>query len=101
MKNSIILTLFLSVLAISFCGCQMPGNKIASGQVVSVGKENLILKDKDEFLFVTLTKSDRAHLRSLKKGDKVTLLGKTDIGSNSAEIDEVLLDDGTHIVLGR
>ena len=100
------------ILGLALCVCSgCTGNKliaIASGKVVSVGKKNLILQDKSDVLFVSLDAIDRQRLKNLKKGEHITLLGKdqpdghsTDNKATSLEIDEILLDNGTHIPLGR
>jgi len=87
-------------------GCQSPGNQLASGKVVTVGKSHLVLKDADSVMFVTIQESDRQRLKGLRKGDEVTLVGKTapeGEGSrdDSLEVDAVVLGDGTRIPLGQ
>ena len=71
-----------------------------SGIVQHVKKNGFLLKDdQGGYSFVTLDGVDEKILKRLKKGEKVTLLGKVNpkVKKEDAVIEEIILQDGTHI----
>jgi hypothetical protein len=94
----------LLAVAAALSGCHPAGGEIASGEVVSVGKSHLVLKDAHSVMFVTVQESDIERLKELKKGEAVTLVGKEPANADAdtrPEIDAVVRSDGTQIPLGR
>ncbi|MBY0408165.1 MAG: hypothetical protein K2Q01_10770 [Rickettsiales bacterium] len=83
------------------------GDKLASGSLLSIGKEHLVLQGDSHVMFVSLDEGDKRQLSgSLKKGEKITLLGKKDVeevspghSRTSAEVYEIVREDGTRIAL--
>ncbi|MBV8938480.1 MAG: hypothetical protein JO089_01400 [Alphaproteobacteria bacterium] len=81
---------------------------IASGKVEYVGEKKLILQDKRDVIFINLDASDKELKKRIKKGEQITLLGQNDVvkdakghKTTSAEIDEIVLENGTHIPIGK
>ena len=101
--------LVVTAVSLSLSACNAPNsNTVGSGKVVTLGQKKLILENEGEFLFLDVQASDHERLKDLKKGEHITLLGKTTetadnssgSKSTSSEISEVVQDDGTHIRLG-
>jgi len=94
--------MIIALCALALWGCQ-PGasDTRTKGIVVSVSKTHLVLQDASTMMFVTITAEDKARLKGLKKGDLITLVGKTTEGNeHSMDIIEVITASGQHIPLG-
>jgi hypothetical protein len=99
---------FLSIgllAGISACTSSSVG-EVASGKVVSLGKQHLILQNQHDVIFLEVGATDKERLKSLKKGEKITLIGKKeviDLGDGrekeNSEVHEVVKENGTHIPL--
>lgn len=98
---------------LSLAACQpssqaMKDDKLASGKLVSIGKEHIVMQSEDHVMFVSVDEVSKRQLGSLKKGDNITLLGKREMeeispghSSMSAEVYEILKEDGTRIALNH
>lgn len=93
------------LLAASACA---PGtsDSVASGKVVSLGKQHLILQNQHDVIFLEVDEADKQNLKGLKKGENVTLLGRREVidmgdgrEKDNSEILEVVQEDGRHISL--
>ncbi len=107
------LVAFASVVALPLGACQGPvqgkagSDKLASGNLLSIGRENLVMQSEDHVMFVSVGESDKGMLLThLKKGDKITLLGKRDVVKDnggqqhmSADVYGIEKEDGTIIAL--
>ena len=95
--------LFFAATLLSLGACQ-PANSDAmftKGTVVSMGKTHLILDDGHSVMFLAVAESDKQRLKDLKKGDKVTLVGKkVPDDERSVDIEEIITPDGSHVQLG-
>ena len=103
-------TVVLTVLA----GCQgqqqsSKTSELASGSLVSIGKEHLVMQSDDHVMFVSVDESSKEHLSGLlKQGDHITLLGKREVeeispgrSRSSAEVTAIVKEDGTRIALNH
>lgn len=112
-KNTLRNAIALSAAVLALSACQKQGEKAAAlnpkfeklgtGKVVGVGKENLILDSDKDILFVSITPADRKLLGNLKKNDTVVLYGhkSKDNTKIDMEIDDVELPGGQHVTLGN
>lgn len=101
----------LTLLTASGCTPQAASKTgtLASGNLVSIGKEHLVMQSDDHVMFVSVDEKHKRTLNSaLKKGDRITLLGKQDVEEispgrtrKSAEVYEIVKEDGTRIALNR
>ena len=103
-RRSVWLNVIMLMASCMLSACQHPGTEqVASGSVVSVGEENIILLDGASYLFVSLHDIDKERVQCLKKGEQVTLLGHKEMDAQqkeTSEIDEIVAQDGKHIPLG-
>jgi hypothetical protein len=106
-RNLGFFTLFVMI-----AGCSVSGNengRLASGNVVSIGNKHLVMQDGSHVMFVSVGEFDKQRLlKTLRKGDSITLMGKRDIkvladgrNSTSADVYEVITSDGTRIALNH
>ncbi|NCY26908.1 MAG: hypothetical protein EBX37_19405, partial [Alphaproteobacteria bacterium] len=93
---------------LSISGCQQPADteKLASGQVVSLGKEHLIVQDGGHVMFLSVDETTKRNLAKLKKGENITLIGKKEVVEvspghtrQSSEVYSIEKSDGTRIAL--
>jgi hypothetical protein len=108
MKSLLPKALLICLSAFGLAACQNnQSSEVGHGKIISLGPQKLILQNKAELLFVDIPESDRERLSELQKGEHVTLLGTMEVSdsghgdfSESADIDEVVQDNGHHIRLG-
>lgn len=101
--------LLLLLLALTACSPSVPKpekDTILSGTIANVSKKGIAIDNGTRTSFITIPQADRAALKKLSKGDKVTLLGKTYPSKNGtknfeADIDEIVLSNGTRITLSQ
>ena len=82
---------------------------LASGHLLSIGNEHLVLQSEEHVMFVSVGEVDKQRLLTiLKKGDTITLVGKRDVevldtGQQrmSADVYGILKQDGTLIALNH
>ena len=85
------------------------GEMLASGHLLSIGNEHLVLQSEEHVMFVSVGEVDKQRLLTiLKKGDTITLVGKRDVevldtGQQrmSADVYGILKQDGTLIALNH
>ncbi len=95
--------LVMAGVAALLAGCQPPASNasLTQGTVVSLGQTHLILDDGKSVMFLAVDESAKERLKDLKKGDKVTLVGKkVEEDEHAMDIEEIILDNGAHISLG-
>jgi len=89
--------------ALALCGCVegSPEHVTIKGKVMKVGQSNLVMNDGTHFMFLPVAVHHKEQLKTLKKGDEVSLLGKTAADNPGAvDIDAIVLPDGRHVQLG-
>lgn len=79
---------------------------LAKGEVVSLGKEHLIVKDGSHVMFLSVDEVTKRSLQGLKRGDSITMFGRKEMveatpgqRSQSSEVYAIMKDDGTRIAL--
>ena len=106
MKRRICFALAICFLTVS--GCQQPvkDEDLGAGEVVSLGKEHLIMKNSGHVMFLSVDETTKKNLEGLKNGDKIVLRGKQETVEVSpgrvqkfSEVYSIVKADGSHIAL--
>src|SRR5689334_21806149 len=85
-------------LALPLAACAPTADEAATtGKIKAVGKDSIVIEDAQNVIIVS--DIDPAELKKLSRGQSVRLLDSN--RHNSADIDEILLPDGTHIPIAN
>lgn len=102
-KHTLSLTaLLIATLSLWGCHGQMEGNNDETkGKVVGVGQHHLVVDDGKNVMFVDIDPDTREHLKDLKKGDKIIIVGhKSKDDPNSVDVHEIIKPDGVPVKIG-
>ncbi len=83
--------------------------KLASGNLLSIGKEHLVMQSENHVMFVSVDEINKQKLLSnLKQGDKITLMGMEEPPEKGVkgahaqtEVVAIVKEDGTRIALNH
>lgn len=96
----------ICIFSISACQPPVAAEKLATGQVVSLGREHLIVQNGPQLMFLSVDEETKRNLTGLKKGDEITLMGKKDVEEVSpghtrqtSEVHAIVKADGSQILL--
>ncbi len=91
-----------AVLALAGCNKMEKNNDEMKAKVVGVGHEHLILDDGKNTMFIEINEATREHLKGLKKGDKVIVVGsQSKSDPDVTEVREIIKPDGVPVEISN